>query len=82
MENIKKLAKSIFLAKPSVKAEENTKPDYASELKYLTEQLEILEEKFNLTTDSEIIEALIYQQNSLNAKRSYILRAAKENANG
>ncbi len=51
----------------------------ASEMEEVLEQIKETEAKYNLTSDSDLIDALIYEELSLRAKYSYLLRIAKEN---
>lgn len=41
--------------------------------------LEGIQTKFNMTSDSDLIEALIYEERALNSRYSYLLRLAKTN---
>ena len=47
------------------------------EIKEVKNQLEEVEAKFNLISDSDLIDALIFEQRSLEARYTYLLRIAK-----
>jgi hypothetical protein len=51
----------------------------ASEMEEILSQIKATETKYNLTSDSDLIDALIYEELSLRARYSYLLRLAKEN---
>lgn len=51
----------------------------ASEMEEILLQIKETETKYNLTSDSDLIDALIYEELSLRARYSYLLRLAKEN---
>ena len=48
------------------------------ELERITEQFRANEQMFNMMTDGEMIEAVIFEQRSLQSKYAHLLRIAKE----
>ncbi len=48
------------------------------ELEKLTMQFSANETMFNLATDEEIIDAMIYEQKALRSRYAYLLKIAKE----
>ncbi len=66
-----------------LKNKETGKPDreqseVMEELENLRERIEANEAMFNLASDNELIEAMIYEQKSLHARFAYLLKTAKE----
>lgn len=51
---------------------------YQAELKLISSQLACLDTWFQMEDDSDLVEACIYQRESLNAKYRYLIRKAKE----
>lgn len=50
-----------------------------SDISLVSEQLKDINEKYNLTSDNDLIESLIYEELSLKARYGYLLRLAKVN---
>ena len=48
------------------------------ELERITQQFKQNDQLFNMMTDSELIEAIIFEQRSLQSRYAHLLRVAKE----
>ncbi len=60
------------------KAENKEKDELLIEMEHLKELMEKNEQVFNLTTDEELIDAVIYEQISLKHRFAHLLKTAKE----
>lgn len=54
------------------------KDELVEEMERLSELILRNEEVFNMTTDEQLIEAVIYEQKSLRQRFAYLLKTAKE----
>ena len=60
------------------KTENNEKDELLNEMEYLKELIEKNEQVFNITTDEDLIDAVIYEQISLRHRFAHLLKTAKE----
>lgn len=74
--------KNIFSAKVFAKNSEPKKSQsfYKDEIKSISAQLACLDTWFQIEDDSDLVDACIYQRESLIAKYRYFLKKSKENA--
>lgn len=60
------------------KTDNNERDELLNEMERLKELIENNEQVFNITTDEELIDAVIYEQISLRHRFAYLLKTAKE----
>jgi len=60
------------------KTENNEKDELLNEMERLKELIEKNEQVFNITTDEDLIDAVIYEQISLRHRFAHLLKTAKE----
>ena len=58
--------------------EERERKELIKDIEYITMRLEQIQESFDLVCESELIDAMIYEEKALKAKYAYLLRLAKE----
>ena len=77
MNDIKSILMSKVFSKVSSpqKLNENS---YKDEIKLISAQIACLDTWFQIEEDSDLVEACIYQRESLNARYRYFLKKAKE----
>lgn len=66
----------MFKSKENKEATE--KNELIEEIANLIELMASNEQRFNMATDEEMIEAMIYEQRSLQSRYAYLLKTAKE----
>lgn len=81
--NIKKFIKDIFSGEHKRQREETLqkelyKKQLLHDINYITERLTQIQESYDLVYESELIDAIIYEEKALKAKYAYLLRLAKE----
>lgn len=59
-------------------AEIDNAEDYISAIRVATQELENMEQLFNNTSDPDLINYVIYAQNAVNMKFSYLIKKARE----
>lgn len=72
----------MILAKKSKrekKAEQEFREQLINDLDIITGRLAEIQESFDLVSDSELIDAMIYEELALKSRYAYLLRVAKEN---
>ena len=77
MNDIKNILMSKFFQKNLTDKALN-KSSYQDEIRLVTAQLACLDTWFQIEEDSDLVEACIYQRESLNARYRYLIRKAKE----
>ena len=77
LNDIQNILMSKFFQK-SLTGKALSKPPYQDEIRLITAQLACLDTWFQIEEDSDLVEACIYQRESLNARYRYLVRKAKE----
>lgn len=77
MNDIKNILMSKIFSKVSP-PKNLDKNSYKDEIKLISAQIACLDTWFQLEEDSDLVEACIYQRESLNARYRYFLKKAKE----
>lgn len=76
MNDIKILVSKIF--SKNLNPSKSVETIYQTELKLISSQIACLDTWFQLEDDNDLVEACIYQRESLNAKYRYLIKKAKE----
>lgn len=76
MNDIKILVSKIF--SKNLNPSKPVETIYQTELKLISSQIACLDTWFQLEDDNDLVEACIYQRESLNAKYRYLIKKAKE----
>lgn len=48
------------------------------DLEYVTERLERIRESYDMTSEPEMVESLIYEEKAMKSRLDYLIRVAKE----
>ena len=76
---LKSIINSARIQTKENEADSKFSAELISDISMVSEQLKDISGKYNLTSDSDLIESLIYQELALKARYSYLMRLAKEN---
>ena len=81
--HIKDIAAKIFHIIPreereKAEEEKRERSQLIEDIDYTVAQLAQIQESFDLVSDSELVEAMIYEELALKARYAFILRQAKE----
>ncbi len=68
-----------FLNFPKTTREQEYNKKVIEDIRDVKMSLECVESRYNLTSDSDLVESLIYEERALKAKYAYLLRLAKTN---
>lgn len=71
----------LFAEKKEIRKErEDTdfKSRLLEDLEYVTERLERIRESYDMTSEPEMVESLIYEERAMQARFDYLIRIAKE----
>ena len=68
----------IFAEKKESREDTDFKNRLLEDLEYVTERLERIRESYDMTSEPEMVESLIYEERAMQARFDYLIRIAKE----
>ncbi len=68
----------IFAEKKESIEKDDFKTRLLEDLEYVTERLERIRESYDMTSEPEMVESLIYEEKAMKARFDYLIRIAKE----
>ena len=63
---------------PELQEEENFRRQILEDLDFVSERLERIRESYDMTSEPELVDALIYEEKALRSRFDYLIRTAKE----
>ncbi len=64
--------------KERMEEEESFRREIIRDIEYTEQRLEQIRQSYDLVSENELIDAMIYEENSLRAKHAYLMRIARE----
>lgn len=68
----------LFAEKKESTEETDFKNRLLEDLEYVTERLERIRESYDMTSEPEMVESLIYEERAMKSRLDYLIRIAKE----
>ncbi|MDE7289509.1 MAG: YaaL family protein [Oscillospiraceae bacterium] len=68
----------LFAEKKESREDTDFKSRLLEDLEYVTERLERIRESYDMTSEPEMVESLIYEERAMQARFDYLIRIAKE----
>ena len=68
----------LFAEKKESREDTDFKSRLLEDLEYVTERLERIRESYDMTSEPEMVESLIYEERAMKARFDYLIRIAKE----
>ena len=68
----------LFAEKKESREDTDFKSRLLEDLEYVTERLERIRESYDMTSEPEMVESLIYDERAMQARLDYLIRIAKE----
>ena len=68
----------LFAEKKESREDADFKSRLLEDLEYVTERLERIRESYDMTSEPEMVESLIYEERAMQARFDYLIRIAKE----
>ena len=68
----------LFTEKKESREDADFKNRLLEDLEYVTERLERIRESYDMTSEPEMVESLIYEERAMQARFDYLIRIAKE----
>ena len=68
----------LFAEKKESREDTDFKNRLLEDLEYVTERLERIRESYDMTSEPEMVESLIYEERAMQARFDYLIRIAKE----
>lgn len=68
----------LFAEKKENQEETDFKNRLLEDLEYVTERLERIRESYDMTSEPEMVESLIYEERAMKSRLDYLIRIAKE----
>ena len=68
----------LFAEKKESREDIDFKNRLLEDLEYVTERLERIRESYDMTSEPEMVESLIYEEIAMKARFDYLIRIAKE----
>ncbi len=68
----------LFEEKRNRAEEDDLKERILDDLEYVTNRLERIRESYDMTSEPEMVESLIYEEKAMKARFDYLIRIAKE----
>lgn len=68
----------LFAEKKESREDTDFKNRLLEDLEYVTERLERIRESYDMTSEPEMVESLIYEERAMKARFDYLIRIAKE----
>ena len=68
----------LFAEKKESREDTDFKNRLLEDLEYVTERLERIRESYDMTSEPEMVESLIYEEIAMKARFDYLIRIAKE----
>lgn len=63
---------------PAEREEKEFRRQILDDLDYVSERLERIRESYDMTSEPELVDALIYEEKALRSRFDYLIRIAKE----
>lgn len=68
----------LFAEKKESMEDTDFKNRLLEDLEYVTERLDRIRESYDMTSEPEMVESLIYEEKAMKARFDYLIRVAKE----
>lgn len=68
----------LFAEKKENQEETDFKNRLLEDLEYVTERLERIRESYDMTSEPEMVDSLIYEERAMKSRLDYLIRIAKE----
>lgn len=68
----------LFAEKKENQEETDFKNRLLEDLEYVTERLERIRESYDMTSEPEMVDSLIYEEKAMKSRLDYLIRIAKE----
>ena len=64
---------------PSAEEENEMRKRLLDDIDFVSQRLERIQESYDMTSEPELVDALIYEEMAMRSRFSYLIRIAKEN---
>ena len=64
---------------PSQDAENEMRKHILEDIEFVSQRLERIRESYDMTSEPELVDALIYEEKAMRSRFDYLIRIAKEN---
>ena len=64
---------------PSQDAESEMRKQLLEDIDFVSQRLERIRESYDMTSEPELVDALIYEEKAMQSRFDYLIRIAKEN---
>ena len=64
---------------PSQNAENEMRKHILEDIEFVSQRLERIRESYDMTSEPELVDALIYEEKAMRSRFDYLIRIAKEN---